>query len=380
MLMPATARLSTGAESRRQERISTPAHRWPIANPPEPVSSDPDARPTHSTLDSWLNITGNLQSDGDIQVDGHVKGDIRCARLTVGKGATIVGNIAANEITVRGSIKGIIRATRVTLQNHAHVESEIIHKTLIIEEGAWFAGVSRAQDDPMRMTSDEIVRAATEGGGDPIALHYFVRPLLSMPDDDRRDPVEWARELSVAVASHDQEVFAEAVAAIATRGKPGPISEMVEECARIDSEIGGQKSMSLAMHQMYALGERAWNAKWGPLPGQPGCRLRRERQDHHWRDVIEVARGAILQRGRPKQPADLIGLEIIERLEQNSGESLDLDGRCPIPRRIRVEFSIPTSAKAIKEARTLLAASRIDGRHAAKPGILGRLAEDVSAR
>ena len=380
MLMPAIAPLSTGAESRRHERLSTPANRWSIANPPEPVSSDLDARPAHSTLDAWMNITGNLQSDGDIQIDGHLKGDIRCVRLTVGKGATIIGNIAANEITVRGSIKGVIRATRVILKNHARIEGEIIHKTLIIEEGAWFAGVSRAQDDPLRMTSDEIVRAATEKGGDPIALHYLVRPLLAMPDNDRSDPVAWARDLSVAVASHDQEVFAEAVAAIAARGKPDSISEVAEDCARIDAEIGGQKSMSLAMHQMYALGEREWNAKWGPLPGQPGCRLRRERQDHHWREVIEVTRGAILQRGRPKQPADLIGLEIIERLEQNSGESLDLDGHCPIPRRIRVEFSIPTSAKAIKEARTLLAASRIDGRHAAKPGTLGRLAEDVSAR
>src|SRR3546814_1266085 len=40
-----------------------------------------------SIISADLRITGNLKSDGDIQVDGHVEGDIDSATLTVGEGA-----------------------------------------------------------------------------------------------------------------------------------------------------------------------------------------------------------------------------------------------------------------------------------------------------
>jgi hypothetical protein len=56
----------------------------------------------------------------------------------------------------------------------------------------------------------------------------------------------------------------------------------------------------------------------------------------------------------------VLGLKIIERLERNAGVSLNVEGRCPIPRKIRIEFGIPISAKAIKAARALLAAKDRD--------------------
>jgi len=107
--------------------------------------------PTRSVIDAWLNITGNLQSEGEVQVDGQINGDIRCAHLTVGKDATIVGNITAEEVVVRGRVKGTIRANRVILQDSSHVESEIFHKRLPIEEGASFEGQSRLREEPMKV-------------------------------------------------------------------------------------------------------------------------------------------------------------------------------------------------------------------------------------
>jgi cytoskeletal protein CcmA (bactofilin family) len=107
--------------------------------------------PTRSVIDAWLNITGNLQSEGEVQVDGRIKGDIRCAHLTVGKDAIVDGNITAEEVVVRGRVSGVIRANRVILQDTAHVESEILHKRLSIEEGAEFDGMSRRCDDPMNI-------------------------------------------------------------------------------------------------------------------------------------------------------------------------------------------------------------------------------------
>jgi cytoskeletal protein CcmA (bactofilin family) len=121
----------------------------------------PNGGPTRSVIDAWLKITGNLESEGEVQVDGKIDGDIRCAHLTVGRDATVAGNITADEVVVRGNVKGVIRANRVILQDSAHVESEVFHKKLSIEEGACFEGNSRRCDDPMNAEA-QVPAAALE--------------------------------------------------------------------------------------------------------------------------------------------------------------------------------------------------------------------------
>jgi cytoskeletal protein CcmA (bactofilin family) len=128
------------------------------ANSPtvEPVTAPrkSGSGPTRSVIDAWLTITGNLESEGEVQVDGHIHGDIRCAHLTVGRDAIVEGNITADEVVVRGKVEGVIRANRVILQDCAHVASQIFHKRLSIEEGASFEGNSRRCEDPMTMVAE----------------------------------------------------------------------------------------------------------------------------------------------------------------------------------------------------------------------------------
>jgi cytoskeletal protein CcmA (bactofilin family) len=123
----------------------------PIVAMGDPIAASRKASSaqTRSVIDAWLTITGNLESEGEVQVDGHIRGDICCAHLTVGRDAIVDGNITADEVIVRGRVKGMIRANRVILQDCAHVESEIFHKKLAIEEGANFQGNSRRCEDPM---------------------------------------------------------------------------------------------------------------------------------------------------------------------------------------------------------------------------------------
>jgi cytoskeletal protein CcmA (bactofilin family) len=117
--------------------------------PDAAAARKPGTAQTRSVIDAWLTITGNLQSEGEVQVDGNINGDIRCAHLTVGKDASIVGNITAEEVIVRGKVRGVIRANRVILQDSARVDSEIFHKRFSIEEGAIFDGRSRISDNPL---------------------------------------------------------------------------------------------------------------------------------------------------------------------------------------------------------------------------------------
>jgi cytoskeletal protein CcmA (bactofilin family) len=133
------------------------------AKPAEPISKPaveykpqvPKAKPPASILSSDLLITGNLKTTGDIQVEGRVDGDIRAHLLTIGDGATVKGEIVADDVVVNGHVIGRVRGLKVRLTSTARVEGDIIHKTIAIESGAHFEGSVQRQDDPLNPASSK---------------------------------------------------------------------------------------------------------------------------------------------------------------------------------------------------------------------------------
>ena len=112
-------------------------------------AAPPKAKPPASVLSSDLLVTGNLKTTGDIQIEGQVDGDIRAHLLTVGEGATVKGEIVADDVVVNGRVIGRVRGLKVRLTSTARVEGDIIHKTIAIESGAHFEGSVQRQDDPL---------------------------------------------------------------------------------------------------------------------------------------------------------------------------------------------------------------------------------------
>lgn len=109
----------------------------------------PRARTSPSVLSSDLTVTGNIRTQGDIQIEGNIEGDIRAHQLTVGESATIKGEVVADEIIVNGRVVGRVRGLKVRLSATARVEGDIVHKTIAIESGAHFEGSVQRQDDPL---------------------------------------------------------------------------------------------------------------------------------------------------------------------------------------------------------------------------------------
>jgi cytoskeletal protein CcmA (bactofilin family) len=101
-----------------------------------------------SVVGSELSIKGNLESRGEVQIDGAIEGDVQAMRIVVGEDARITGNLLAEDVVVRGAVAGSIRGRKVTLEAASHVEGDIFHKTLAVERGAYFEGKSRRVDDP----------------------------------------------------------------------------------------------------------------------------------------------------------------------------------------------------------------------------------------
>jgi cytoskeletal protein CcmA (bactofilin family) len=96
-----------------------------------------------SLLSRDLEITGNLFSDGEIQVDGRVNGDIVSDVLIVGESAHVNGEITAESVRVHGHVTGQIKAKSVSLAKTAHVTGDILHGNLSIEQGAFLEGHCR---------------------------------------------------------------------------------------------------------------------------------------------------------------------------------------------------------------------------------------------
>ena len=93
-----------------------------------------------------------------------VEGELHASIVWISDGAQVEGAIVAQELIIGGRFKGTIQANRVTLTSSAIVEGEIHHRSLAIEDNAWFAGVSRpaeasasgAADRQSHVPSDEI--------------------------------------------------------------------------------------------------------------------------------------------------------------------------------------------------------------------------------
>lgn len=93
-----------------------------------------------SIVSEGLHVTGNLISDGDVQIDGSIQGDIQGKTLTVGSAGVVVGKITADEAVISGTVTGEVVARSVVLTRTARVQSDITQQTLTIEAGAEFEG------------------------------------------------------------------------------------------------------------------------------------------------------------------------------------------------------------------------------------------------
>jgi len=105
-----------------------------------------------SLLSSGLRIIGTIVSDGEIQLDGSVEGDVYCTSLVIGQDARVKGDVVARNVIVRGQVEGVIRAREVQLPTSARVDGGIVSRLISVEMGAMLNGCCQYSEDPL---SDE---------------------------------------------------------------------------------------------------------------------------------------------------------------------------------------------------------------------------------
>jgi cytoskeletal protein CcmA (bactofilin family) len=95
-------------------------------------------------ISSDLSINGDLESSGEIQIDGKTDGAIRCQKLVITAAAVVRGTIVADTVAIAGQFNGEIEAREVVFAKSAQVIANVLQEQMIIEQGAFFEGTCRA--------------------------------------------------------------------------------------------------------------------------------------------------------------------------------------------------------------------------------------------
>lgn len=93
-----------------------------------------------SIISQDMSISGALTSQGEVQLDGRVEGDIKASHLIIGSTGVVEGIVEAKSVIVKGKIIGSLIASEVDIKCNAHVHGDISHDTLSIEAGAIIEG------------------------------------------------------------------------------------------------------------------------------------------------------------------------------------------------------------------------------------------------
>jgi len=117
-----------------------------------PVSSMPPARfeadargGGAATIGKAVKVVGQIFSREDLYIDGEVEGTVEALehKLTIGPNGTVRATIKAREVVALGAIHGNVEAAdKIEIRKDAKLIGDIRMARIIIEDGAYFKGMS----------------------------------------------------------------------------------------------------------------------------------------------------------------------------------------------------------------------------------------------
>ena len=111
-----------------------------------------------STISHGTTLTGDIQSDNDLRIDGYISGNIHCkAKVVLGESAVIDGDVDAANADIFGMVNGNVTTSELLcLKSKCVINGNISVGRLDIEANATFNGkctmttVSQTQHIPQQ--------------------------------------------------------------------------------------------------------------------------------------------------------------------------------------------------------------------------------------
>ena len=105
--------------------------------------------PTINLVSSGTEITGDIVSNGDIRIDGVLKGNLNTkGKVVIGTTGKVSGEVICKNSEVSGIVEGKINVTQLlTLKASSRIFGDIVTSKLSIEPGAKFTGSCKMNDN-----------------------------------------------------------------------------------------------------------------------------------------------------------------------------------------------------------------------------------------
>ena len=105
----------------------------------------PEPPQSANLIQSGTFITGDIESNGNIRIDGTLKGTVTAGgKVILGSTGTVEGDIICINADIEGKVNGTIRVKELlSFKATALVNGEIMTDKLAIEPGARFTGTCR---------------------------------------------------------------------------------------------------------------------------------------------------------------------------------------------------------------------------------------------
>ena len=100
-----------------------------------------------SIISKDLSIKGNLKSEGLLEIEGKIDGDIDGNVITLRETAVVNGNIIAKVVNVKGKFDGIIKSERINISGRADIRGTLEYVSLCVEDGASIDGELKRVND-----------------------------------------------------------------------------------------------------------------------------------------------------------------------------------------------------------------------------------------
>jgi cytoskeletal protein CcmA (bactofilin family) len=97
---------------------------------------------------SGTSVTGDVESDGIVKVEGVVVGAVRAERqVLIARGGRVQGDVVSAEAVLGGVVQGSVTAReRVEVQTGSVVNGDIVTDRLIVQEGGEVNGTVQMTD------------------------------------------------------------------------------------------------------------------------------------------------------------------------------------------------------------------------------------------
>ena len=136
---------------------------------PTPLPRSGGREPNLSILAAGTRITGALETEGFLRVEGRVEGDLRAeGQVLVSPGGVVEGNIKTRQAVVAGEVNGEILAEEsVELKAGCQVNGNISTPRITVEEGGAVNGELRMSGKANSMSRVAAVVSHPEDGDPP---------------------------------------------------------------------------------------------------------------------------------------------------------------------------------------------------------------------